>query len=351
MSPSPEIVRLGSPTLVPSGYTSGDEPLEVSKVALGTWALGGSMWGGTDQEQSVKTILTALDQGINLIDTAPVYGFGRSEEFVGHALKEYKDRDHVVIATKAGLDWDPLGRVFRNASRNRIREEVDSSLRRLQTDYIDLYQIHWPDPTTPHEETAQTLNELVQAGKIRAIGVSNYSTSDMAEFSKHTTITTIQPPYNLFERDAEQEVIPYATENHISVLSYSAICRGLLSGKVTEAREYHGDDLRKYDPKFTEPLVHQYIKAVQALEQFAYQHYQKSILEFSLRWVLDQGTIALWGARKPEQLNALSHIWDWHIAPEHMAEIDQIIEHCIESPISSPDYLAPPLREEISAQP
>ena len=153
--------------------TISGSPLEVSRVGLGTWAIGGWMWGGTDDQESVRTIHTAVERGINLIDTAPAYGFGRSEEIVGRAIAERSLRSRVVIATKTGLEWKD-GKVFRNASRDRIFREIDDSLRRLQTDYIDIYQVHWPDPLVPIEETAEAMQTLLDQGKIRAIGVSNF---------------------------------------------------------------------------------------------------------------------------------------------------------------------------------
>src|SRR5580704_11566370 len=155
--------------------------LEVSRVAIGTWAIGGWMWGGTDDAESVSTIRAALDHGINLIDTAPAYGFGHSEEIVGKAIAEGRLRDKVVIATKVGLEWQD-GKVFRNASRGRIMREVEDSLRRLRTDYIDIYQVHWPDPLVPIEETAAAMHVLFKQGKIRAIGVSNFSLEQMQRF-------------------------------------------------------------------------------------------------------------------------------------------------------------------------
>src|ERR1700730_3814999 len=152
--------------------------LQVSHVAIGTWAIGGWMWGGTDENESIATIRAALDHGINVIDTAPVYGFGRSEELVGKAIAPGSLRSRVLIATKTGLEWEN-GRVFRNASRTRILREVEDSLRRLRTDYIDIYQVHWPDPSVPIEETAEAMHALLRQGKIRAIGVSNFSVSQM----------------------------------------------------------------------------------------------------------------------------------------------------------------------------
>jgi aryl-alcohol dehydrogenase-like predicted oxidoreductase len=152
----------------------GGTNLVSSRIALGTWAIGGWMWGGTDEQDSIRTIHEALDQGINLIDTAPVYGYGRSEEIVGEALRQYGRRENVILATKVGLDWTK-GRIERNSTRQRILHELEDSLRRLQTDYVDIYHVHWPDPLVPVEETAATLRELYEQGKIRAIGVSNFS--------------------------------------------------------------------------------------------------------------------------------------------------------------------------------
>ena len=219
-----------------------------SRVALGTWAIGGWMWGGTDEAESIRTIHAAVDQGITLIDTAPVYGFGRSEEIVGKALADKGRRKRVNIATKVALDWND-GRVFRNASKERIFKEIDDSLRRLQTDVIDIYQVHWPDPNTPIEETAAAMEALHRAGKIRAIGVSNFSPAQMDTFRSIAPLHTAQPPYNLFERAIEADVLPYCSEKRIATLAYGALCRGLLSGRMNAATQFSGDDLRRNDPK------------------------------------------------------------------------------------------------------
>src|SRR5437870_915595 len=193
---------------------SGTE-MNVSRIAQGTWAIGGWMWGGTDERESIRTIHTALDKGINLIDTAPAYGFGRSEEIVGKAVAEYGHRDKVILATKVGLEWQD-GTVVRNATRARLLREIEDSLRRLQTSYIDLYQVHWPDPLVPVEETAGLMALLYQQGKIRAIGVSNYSPQEIERFRVVAPLHTVQPPYNLFERAIEREVLSYARRHHIS---------------------------------------------------------------------------------------------------------------------------------------
>src|SRR5690349_610885 len=170
---------------------SGTE-MNVSRIAQGTWAIGGWMWGGTDERESIRTIHAALDKGINLIDTAPVYGFGVSEEIVGKAIEERGHREKVFIATKVGLEWHN-GSVSRNSSRDRIRKEVEDSLRRLRTDYIDIYQVHWPDLAVPIEETAQTMQALLKEGLIRAIGVSNYSVEQMKQFASVAELHTVQP--------------------------------------------------------------------------------------------------------------------------------------------------------------
>ena len=193
-------------------------------IGLGTWAIGGWLWGRTEESDAIKTIHAALDNGINLIDTAPVYGFGRSEELVGKALQGGRRAD-AIIATKVGLDWGS-GKILRNSTPARLRQELEDSLRRLKTDVIDIYQVHWPDASVPFEETARTLEALRREGKIRAIGVSNFSPEQMDRFRKGAPLAAIQPPYNLFEREIEKDVLPYAEENGLVVLAYGALCRG-----------------------------------------------------------------------------------------------------------------------------
>src|SRR5436309_10587821 len=226
--------------------------LKVSPVAIGTWAIGGWMWGGTDEAESIATIRAAFEHGINIVDTAPVYGFGRSEEIVGKAIAEGRLRSDVLIATKAGLQWD-AGKVSRNASRARIMAEVEDSLRRLRTDYIDIYQVHWPDPLVTIEETAEAMHALFEQGKIRAIGVSNFSVLQMERFRGVAPLHVLQPPYNLFERGIEADILPYCRKNKISTFGYGALCRGLLSGRMRPDSKFEGDDLRRTDPKFQQP--------------------------------------------------------------------------------------------------
>jgi aryl-alcohol dehydrogenase-like predicted oxidoreductase len=316
--------------------------VKTSRIGLGTWAIGGWMWGGTDEAQSIATIRAAVEQGVTLIDTAPVYGFGRSEQIVGKALAEGGLRNKVQIATKVGLNWRD-GTIFRDSSAPRIRREVEDSLRRLRTDVIDLYQVHWPDLETPFVETARTLEDLRREGKIRAIGVSNYSPAQMNVFRAVARLDAVQPPYNLFEREIEADVLPYAKASGLSILSYGALCRGLLSGRMTAKTIFEGDDLRKVDPKFQGDRFRQYLAAVDELKTLAGDRFGKSVLALAVRWVLDQGpTIALWGARHPDQLDPIAEIDGWHIDEASKQEIDGILKRCIVDPVS-PEFMAPPL--------
>jgi aryl-alcohol dehydrogenase-like predicted oxidoreductase len=318
--------------------------MRVSRVALGTWAIGGWMWGGSNENDAVSTIHAALERGINLIDTAPVYGFGRSEEIVGKALAIGGRRKRVSIATKVGLDWKD-GKPFRNASKARIIKEAEDSLRRLQTDVIDLYQVHWPDQHTPIAEVAEAMGELYRAGKIRAIGVSNFSPVQMTEFRKVAPLHAAQPPYNLFERAIEQDVLPYCRAQKIAVLAYGSLCRGLLSGGMSKSTRFTGDDLRKSDPKFLSPRFEQYLAAVERLDHFAQERYGRGVIQLAVRWVLDRGetNIALWGARRADQLSPIADVAGWHIDGAAMAEIDLILRETIKDPIG-PEFMAPPDR-------
>ena len=317
--------------------------LQISRVALGTWAIGGWMWGGTDEAESVATIRGAIEHGINVIDTAPAYGFGRSEEIVGKALAEGQLRSRVLIATKVGLEWRQ-GSVFRNASRARILREVEDSLRRLRTDHIDIYQVHWPDPLVSLEETADAMRTLFEQGKIGAIGVSNFSVQQMERFGKVAPLHVLQPPFNLFERAIESDILPYARKNNIATLGYGALCRGLLSGRMRSDSKFEGDDLRRIDPKFQPAPFGQYLAAVERLDRLAQQRFGKRVIHLAIRWMLDQGiTTALWGARQPAQLLPVDEVSGWQIDASARAEIDRILRETIIQPVG-PEFMAPPAR-------
>ena len=314
--------------------------LRVSRVALGTWAMGGWMWGGTDERESVATIRAALDQGINLIDTAPVYGFGVSEEIVGQAVGAAGLRSQAVIATKVGLEWRD-GKVYRNATRDRIMREIDESLRRLRTDHIDIYQVHWPDPLVPIEETAEAMRTLYDQGKIRAIGVSNFSVAQMERFRRVAPLHVLQPPYNLFERAIEAEILPYCRANNIATLGYGALCRGLLSGRMRADTTFEGDDLRRLDPKFQPPRYVQYLTAVGQLDQLARDFFHRRVIQLAVRWMLDQGiSVALWGGRHPDQLQAVLGVAGWSLGAAMRTRIDRILSEAITDPVG-PEFMAP----------
>jgi len=325
--------------------TLADAGLRLSRVGLGTWAMGGGWWGPSDRQESYTTIRKAIDLGITTFDTAPIYGLGVSEEVLGQAIKDSGCRDRVVLATKAGLEWTN-NKVVRNSSLPRLAQELEDSLRRLQTDVIDLYQIHWPDPLEPIEETAAFLGQLLQQGKIRAIGVSNFSPEQMDRFRRVAPLHTAQPPYNLFERQIEAEVLPYCREHGIHTLVYSPLCRGLLSGRMTPQTTFPPGDMRAgIDPKFVEPRYSQYLKAAEALSQFAQDRYGKTLAQLAVRWLLDQPgvSVALWGARKPHHLEAISGLWGWSLDAEAMQTIEDILQRYVPESIP-PSFMSPPAR-------
>jgi aryl-alcohol dehydrogenase-like predicted oxidoreductase len=321
----------------------GNTDLEISRIGLGTWAIGGWMWGGSDERESIHTIQAAFDHGITLIDTAPVYGFGRSEEIVGKALVEGGLRRRAVIATKVGLDWRG-SQPIRDASPRRIFKEIEASLKRLKTDVIDIYQLHWPDPSTPIEDTAAAIGKLFSQGKIRAIGVSNFSLEQIARFSKITPIHTVQPPYNLFEREIEKDVLPHCWWQGTSTLVYGSICRGLLSGRMNAQTVFGRDDLRRTDPKFQQPRYEQYLAAVERLDRFAREHFGKRVIHLALRWVLDNPAVgaALWGARHPDHLEPINELIGWQLSRDERAQIAGIVESVVADPIG-PEFMAPPI--------
>jgi aryl-alcohol dehydrogenase-like predicted oxidoreductase len=317
--------------------------LSASRIGLGTWAMGGWMWDGTDDELSIRTIGAALERGVTLIDTAPVYGQGRAEEIVGEALERFGRRDRVIVATKVGLEWTRSREVIRNSSRERILKEIDDSLMRLRTDYLDIYQVHWPDPLVAVEETAETLHRLYREGRIRAIGVSNYSIQQMNLFRSVAPLHTAQPPYNLFEREVEERILPYCQSHGLATLTYGSLSRGLLSGRMHASTRFGGDDLRQVDPKFRAPRYRQYLDAVARLDRFAREGYGKSVLALAVRWVLDQPgvQVALWGARTPQHLAPFDDVFGWSLDGEAHREIDAILRDTVQAPVG-PEFMAPP---------
>ena len=318
----------------------------VSRIGLGTWAIGGLEWGAVPEDVAIATCLGAIDRGINLIDTAPIYGHGRSEEIVGKAIRAHGRRDDFYIATKAGLLWNERG-VFADSTPARLRQELEDSLRRLAVETIDLYQVHWPDSRTPIAEVAALLADFQREGKVRALGVSNFSVSQMEAFRAVARLASNQPPYNLFERQIDRNTLPWCAANGVTVLTYSSLCRSLLAGRVRRGMTFDPTEIRSVDPKFQEPRFSQYIAAVERLAAFARDRYGKTVLELAARWVLDRPgiSVALWGAKRPEQLDAVAGVLNWNLDADAMAKIDRIVEESVTDPIG-PEYLTPGVRED-----
>ncbi|MHB1341254.1 MAG: aldo/keto reductase [Coriobacteriia bacterium] len=297
---------------------------DVSRVALGTWSMGGWKWAGADRDAARATIHRALDVGIDIIDTAPVYGFGLSEEVIGEVLAERGGRDEIVIASKLGLIYDDRREPWRDSSPASIRREVEASLARLQTDYIDIYQVHWPDAAVPFEDTAEELERLRSEGLVRAIGVCNYSIGEMVAFEAGGHLDTAQFRYNIFERGVEDDVLPYVHDLGLTTFAYSPLARGLLSGTMTADLE-RTDEAHRAD-MFHGELFAKHLAAVARLDEFARREYGRRVIQLAIRWLLDSPgiSIALWGARRPGQLDAVADVSGFSIDAGARAEIDRI---------------------------
>ncbi len=325
--------------------------LRPSRIGLGTWAIGGWMWGGSDDANAVHTIHAAVDRGITLIDTAPVYGFGRSEEIVGRALAEGGRRERVVLATKCALDWGPDGKPFRNASRDaasprKSRTCCAASAPMSSTSTRCTGPIRRRPSRRPRVRWRRCCGRARSGRSASAIS----RPSRWTEFRKFAPLHTAQPPYNLFERGIEADVLPYCRDQGIATLTYGALCRGLLSGRMSAETRFEGDDLRQFDPKFRQPRFAQYLAAVQRLDDFAQERFGKRVIHLALRWLLDRPgvSVALWGARKPAQLDPVDQVMGWHLDEAAMAEIESILAECVPQPIG-PEFMAPPLKRPQAA--
>lgn len=314
--------------------TLGRSDLQVSRIAFGTWELGGD-WGTTDEDAAVAAIGDAVDRGINFFDTAQGYGFGASEHLLAQALKG-QPRDQVVIATKGGLRPDPGRRVQRDASPQWVRQGIDESLRALDTDYIDLFQIHWPDPKTPFEETAGALADLMAAGKVRHIGVSNFDADQMEEFSRTLPVETLQPPYHLFRRDVEASILPYARAHDIGVLVYGTLAHGLLSGAMTEETHFPPEDWRSRSDVFKGEPYRRNLRIVEALERFAEVELGATVSQLAVAWALANPAVhvAIVGTRNPRHIEEAITAADLALDEQAMRRIDEIVRD--EVPIGGP---------------
>ena len=313
--------------------TLGRTGLQVSRIAFGTWQLGGD-WGPTDESAAISAIRRAADHGVNLFDTAQAYGFGASELLLAKALTGL-DRSKLVIATKGGLRPGDSGGVSRDSSPAWIRAGVESSLRALNTDYIDLYQVHWPDPGTPITETAGALADMVGEGLIRHVGVSNYSTAQITEFATVLPAETVQPAYHLFRRDIESSLLPYAQAHDIGVLAYGPLAHGLLGGTITATTTFGASDWRSHSPAFTGPGFQRNLEVVAALRRFAAGHWV-TIGQLAVAWVLARPAVqvAIVGARTPAHLDESAGAADLRLSQDDLAEIDQIMAAAV--PVGGP---------------
>jgi aryl-alcohol dehydrogenase-like predicted oxidoreductase len=313
--------------------TLGRSGLTVSRIAFGTWQLGGD-WGATDEERAIAAIRRAADRGVTLFDTAQAYGFGASERLLAKALASHQ-RDHVVIATKGGLRPTAAGGVARDASPAWIRQGVDESLGALGTDYIDLYQLHWPDPATPFEATADALAELVAQGKIRHVGVSNYDAGQIETFSAVLPVETVQPPYHLFRRGIEAELLPYAAAHDIGVLVYGPLAHGMLSGHLREDSRFAPDDWRASSAVFRGEAYRQNLAVVDQLGQLA-SDLDMSLSQLAIAWVLSNPAVdvAIVGTRDPGHVDDAVGASDLELDAATLERIEQIVSGA--EPIDGP---------------
>lgn len=304
----------------------GTSDLYVTPIALGTWAMGNdAWWGPVDDNESIATIHLAIDSGINLIDTAPIYGLGHSEQIVGKAVQDRRDR--VLIATKCGLlpPTNDNGLPRRCLRAESIIRECEASLRRLRTDTIDLYQCHWPDPDTPIEETMQAMQRLLEQGKIRAIGVSNFGCQSLSQARRCGPVHSLQSPYSMLQRDVEDEILPYCIEYRIGFLAYGPLCRGLLTGKFDENTPLT-DRARQIDPAFLGDTYRANLRKVRQLADIA-NRVGRPLSALAINWVIHRPgvTAAIVGAKRPSQLAENLQAIDWTIDPQTGAEIDRLL--------------------------
>lgn len=314
----------------------GATDLDVFPIAFGAWQLGGE-WGEFDEQEGIAAIRHARELGVNLFDTAQGYGFGASERVLGKALRGDLDnrRDEVVIATKGGLRMTEQGLV-RDSSPDWLRRGVEESLRALGVDRIDIYQVHWPDPKVPFAETAGALQRLVEEGKIRHVGVSNFDAAQIAEFAETRPVETLQPPYHLFRRDIEAELLPYCLDHDIGVLAYGPLAHGLLTGALSEEAEFAPDDWRGGAPFFKGEDFRRNVRVVRELERFASEQLGASVSRVAIAWTLANPAVqvAIVGARHPSHIADSVAAAELSLSDDDLQQIDRILAAAV--PLSGP---------------
>jgi aryl-alcohol dehydrogenase-like predicted oxidoreductase len=307
----------------------GKTDLELTTVGLGTWAMGGPWefgWGPQDDDEAIGAILAALDTGINWIDTAPAYGLGHSEELIAKALKQ--KRCNPIIATKCGILWNDKKEKVTHLKRESIREECHNSLRRLKVDVIDLYQMHWPDPEEDIEEAWEEMARLVEEGKVRYIGLSNFEVEQIQRLQKIHPVASLQPPYSMLHREVEDELLGYCRTNDIGVIVYSPMQRGLLTGKFDAERVANlpEGDHRKTNPDFQQPQFGATLQLVERLRPIAERN-GRTLAQLAISWVLrrPEVTAAIVGARNPEQIKETAPAADWDLSEKDIEEIERLL--------------------------
>jgi len=308
----------------------GNSELQITRVGLGTWAIGGPWeygWGPQDDNDSIKAILESLEVGVNWLDTAPIYGFGHSEEIVAKALKKTSIKP--IIATKCGLTWNEKQERVPCLKAKSVLAECDASLKRLNVDAIDLYQIHWNNPPEDIEEGYEAMAKCVKAGKVRYLGVSNFTVEQMERVMKIHPLTSLQPPYSMFRRDIENDILPFCKKNNIGVIVYSPMQKGMLSGKFTPEKiaALPADDVRHIDPNYKTPRLEVNLKVVEKLTQIAKRN-KITIAQLAISWAIRNAevTAAIAGARRGGQINETAPAADITLSKDDINEIEEILK-------------------------
>jgi aryl-alcohol dehydrogenase-like predicted oxidoreductase len=311
--------------------TLGGSGLEVSPIAFGAWQLSGA-WGQFDEAEAIQAVRFAHERGVNFFDTAQAYGFGESERVLGRALRDDLDhrRDEVVIATKGGVRVAQDGRRVRDSSPQWLRDGVEQSLEALGVDYIDLYQVHWPDAETPFAQTGEALQQMVDAGKIRHVGVSNFGAGQIEELSRTRPVETLQPPYAMLRREIEADVLPYCAEHDIGVLVYGPLAHGLLTGTLSADHEFADGDWRGRLPEFRGADLARNVAVVQELQRFAAER-GHTVSQLAIAWTLAHPAVhvAIVGSRSPAHIEESLGALELTLTDDDLAEIDGILEGAV----------------------
>ena len=310
----------------------GKTGMEITPIGFGAWAIGGggwaAAWGPQDDNEAVGAIRRAVELGVNWVDTAAVYGLGHSEELVAQALKSVPESERPYVFTKCSLVWDDEGDISNVLEKDSVKRECEESLRRLQTDVIDLYQIHWPNPDEDIEEGWEAMAELKDEGKVRHIGVSNFDVSQMERIGERAPVETLQPPYNMLNRGVEEEILPYCGENDIGVIAYSPMRSGLLTGKMTPERVANlpSDDWRRNADDFQEPRLSRNLALVGLLEEIGREH-GRSPGEVAIAWTLRHPavTAAIVGGRRPDQVDGIIGAAELRLSEDELDRIETFL--------------------------